>query len=566
MKTRYFDKGINIILPLIISGLMVGLLAGPSIADTETGTGEKITWLVRYDGKTLPQDQGWSAVGPLACNARIVGGALQVKNDTAAGNGYFRAEWDPCPSGEVVVEVRARVEYVYRKEGTGRRSNRPHIQGWPSCLLVSDGRHQEGLVLSPERISTFLDRVVMMDARSEFHTYRLVIRGNDMSIYVDGELKILGEGAFWKQAESRQAFVQFGSNSKLLADRPDWAYMMGESYWEYVKLGTRKVKEKPEPSKLRITISEPWDIPSLPPENPYRRPYEHITHNTRPTLHDIGQGKLLMTVCQGPDAVFEPYGILRSDDEGRTWEPLEKMQYRTFAPHSMIRLPDNDILGFSVWTVKYEREEGVYIGMSYRFNHQTGNFTMSENMVRIPEVMEVLVIYRDIFHLGNDELLASVFGRKRPGRWRTYLVKSLDGGSIWNYFSTVAEGPEPSFVRLSEKEMTAIIRDGGRKPMMQTWSQDGGKTWSQPVTLEEASVCPDLVYMSNGVLACSYGRPGSNLMFSLDKGKTWSYHHVITEEHGFNYTSIHEVRPGRLLYVHDAPRLRALYIDVERMD
>ena len=29
--------------------------------------------------------------------------------------------------------------------------------------------------------------------------------------------------------------------------------------------------------------------------------------------------------------------------------------------------------------------------------------------------------------------------------------------------------------------------------------------------------------------------------------------------------SIREVRPGRLLYVHDAPRLQALYVDVERI-
>jgi hypothetical protein len=83
--------------------------------------------------------------------------------------------------------------------------------------------------------------------------------------------------------------------------------------------------------------------------------------------------------------------------------------------------------------------------------------------------------------------------------------------------------------------------------------------------LEEGSVDPDMVYMSNGVLACAYGRNGSNLMFSLDKGRTWGFHQVITDERGFNYMSIREVRPGRLLYVHDAPRLQALYVDVERV-
>ena len=35
---------------------------------------------------------------------------------------------------------------------------------------------------------------------------------------------------------------------------------------------------------------------------------------------------------------------------------------------------------------------------------------------------------------------------------------------------------------------------------------------------------------------------------------------------GFNYTAIGEVSPGRLLYIHDAPKLRTLYMDVERIN
>jgi hypothetical protein len=69
--------------------------------------------------------------------------------------------------------------------------------------------------------------------------------------------------------------------------------------------------------------------------------------------------------------------------------------------------------------------------------------------------------------------------------------------------------------------------------------------------------------MSNGVLACSYGRPASCLMFSLDGGQTWPVHHVISEKVGFNYTSIREISPGRLLYIHDAPKMNAMVIEVE---
>jgi hypothetical protein len=111
--------------------------------------------------------------------------------------------------------------------------------------------------------------------------------------------------------------------------------------------------------------------------------------------------------------------------------------------------------------------------------------------------------------------------------------------------------------------MTAVLRTSGA--FEQRWSGDDGRTWGPPVTLEEGSVDADLTMMSHGVLACSYGRPGSNLMFSINGGKDWIHHRVITAESGFNYTSVQEVRPGRLLYVHDAPKLRALYVDVERV-
>ena len=96
------------------------------------------------------------------------------------------------------------------------------------------------------------------------------------------------------------------------------------------------------------------------------------------------------------------------------------------------------------------------------------------------------------------------------------------------------------------------------------FSQDAGKTWTEHVELEVGKVLPDLVLMSNGILACSFGRPVSSLMFSLDHGKTWSSHHVISEKIRFNYTSIQEISPGRLLYVHDAPEMNAMFIDVQR--
>jgi hypothetical protein len=41
-------------------------------------------------------------------------------------------------------------------------------------------------------------------------------------------------------------------------------------------------------------------------------------------------------------------------------------------------------------------------------------------------------------------------------------------------------------------------------------------------------------------------------------------HRVISEKVGFNYTSIREISLGKLLYIHDAPKVNAMVIDVEK--
>lgn len=528
----------------MIGGMVLWMLVASGAAVWGAGD-EGITWLLQFRGDAPPQEQGWTPIGGLAQSATVGNGVLRITDDSAEEEGCFRAPWKPDPARETIVEARVRVVSV--KAFKGGTSIWPWRDGTPVGLLVSDGRRQGGLSLCPEKIATFLDRFALMDTTRAFHTYRLVIRGEDMSVWVDDELKIRGEGAFYKAADTPEAFVQFGSNSKA------WT---GEAFWQSVRLGIRKVEAPPRRERLRITISEPWDIPPAPG-----------TRHTRPYLYNVGGGILLMSVAQGPDAYYEPYGILKSTDEGKTWTPVTGLQQKMFAPLPMIRLAGGDILGVSRWVVKYAREPGIYVGMGCRFDPNAERFALFENRILAPKDMgDIIVFDRHLFDIGGGVLLASVYGRPQTGGRRAFLMKSEDEGQTWTHFSTVGEGAEPSYARLSETEMTAILRDSGCRPFWQTWSHDGGRTWEPFVRLEEGSVDADLEPMSNGVLACSYGRPGSCLMFSTDGGRTWGHHRVITDEKGFNYTSIREVRPGRLLYVHDAPRLRACTVDVERVE
>lgn len=545
------------------------LCALPAAACLAAAPDDTITWLVRYEATSSPTDQGWKAVGGLAARSTTADGALRIVDDSNTEAGAFRATWKPDSGREIVVEATVRVESMAsgqtKPNSPPSTSIWPFMDGAPITLMVGDGEREGGLVFKPDKVATLVDRVALLDTKEKFHTYRLVIRGTDMSVTVDGTRVIEGEGAFARKASSREAFLQFGSNSNL---------HRGDSYWSSIRLGLRKPSAPVSPPKLRLTFSQPWEIPSLPPGNRHSRPYANLGKNTRPYLYDVGQGMLLLSVGQGPDAILEPYGVLKSTNAGKSWEPIEGLQYKTFAPLPMIRLPDRTILGVSRWAVKYEREEGAFIGMAYHFDPAANGFTMTESLIRgLPEGMGRLTFDRHIFNTKQGEQLVVVYGSApkmpddpRKTSRRALLLKSSDRGLTWNYYSTLGPRPEPSVVWFSETELMALLRVNGWMPMEQIWSRDGGLTWTPPRQLEEGSVDADLVYMSNGVLACSYGRPGSNLMFSLDRGQTWVHHHVITEKRGYNYTTIREVSPGRLLYIHDAPHIEALYIDVERLN
>jgi hypothetical protein len=122
--------------------------------------------------------------------------------------------------------------------------------------------------------------------------------------------------------------------------------------------------------------------------------------------------------------------------------------------------------------------------------------------------------------------------------------------------------------------------------MQQSFSDDGGKTWTPSASTGVEGVAPELHLLSNGVLACSYGRPGVNIMFSPDgAGNQWSHQTRIFSgvtavnskaDQSTCYTSFAEISPARLLLVYDTIRfqdfsgakpancIRGVFIDLKR--
>jgi hypothetical protein len=156
-----------------------------------------------------------------------------------------------------------------------------------------------------------------------------------------------------------------------------------------------------------------------------------------------------------------------------------------------------------------------------------------------------------------------------PRFYRLILLRSDDDGMHWRQFSTIAavksgempwpgmgdNGPcEAGMLRLADGRLFVMFRTGGKGFIGVTWSADDGKTWTTPASLPHQGVALRVRRLSNGVLACSTGRPGPvAVMFSADgTGKTWSSVTSLFAGESTHYTDFVEVQPGRLLVVYDS--------------
>jgi len=231
--------------------LLIALLLFP-LPTLHAASDGNIKWLVNYDRKDLPVT-GWTTIGKP--NAQIENGSLSLKDDSKDEMAAFEAEWDGDLNGkEIVVEARVKlVSMVGHRDSP--TATWPQRDGGPICIQVCDGKHEEGILLTPAQekhpeaakgyVRTLTDRFAQANTSDDFHMYRLIIRGEDMAVEMDGKRIIEGRDAFWRPATSPRKFIRFGSASKPFT---------GEAKWEFVRLGLRPATSAAvEKSPLRIT-------------------------------------------------------------------------------------------------------------------------------------------------------------------------------------------------------------------------------------------------------------------------------------------------------------------------
>ena len=313
-----------------------------------------------------------------------------------------------------------------------------------------------------------------------------------------------------------------------------------------------------------------------------------------PHLFRLRSGDLLLTFHVQPDMHFAERQGLRSSDGGQTWRPEPRRAHREQA---IGEGSGGTVLAFDIYT--FERAPGEYVGSCFRSDDGGATFTGPwESVVRVnrvaslayptpehipPEGHILRKFYQPLpeYYLpivdGASRLRGPIFWRylmEHDGRWlapmpcrfhgdrvaRTILVASEDVGRTWTYVSTIAYGHdetkdgfcEPALIETPDGNLLCVMRRGGGLQLGQCRSPDGGRTWTPPELLAGHGVDPDLHLMSNGVLACTFGRPGLHVMFSEDGcGLAWGYRTQIGEWASSTYMGIAEVAPDELLMVYD---------------
>jgi hypothetical protein len=283
-----------------------------------------------------------------------------------------------------------------------------------------------------------------------------------------------------------------------------------------------------------------------------------------PRLFRLADGTILQNDTTDDDTLeaIEQEGsgsLRRSVDGGVTWQEMATPP-RFGMP---VVLPDGTFRSFSyrLWP----GPGNTLCGMMSDLSPDAAGWTKEERFeIVLPRSATVACLPRGVQVQPDGTLLAAVYGRWSGERKdRSVLISSEDSGHTWHYRSTIAGGAhsfwegfnEPVVCRTADNGLLCVMRTGsGYPPLHSCRSEDNGFTWSAPRNLGTYSVSPDLCMMSNGILACSFGRPWIQMTFSFDgNGASWTDPVTIVASQGNStcYTGLVEAFPGRLVLAYD---------------
>ena len=372
---------------------------------------------------------------------------------------------------------------------------------------------------------------------------------------------------------------------------------------------------------LKISVGQPFTI---------AKSEQHLTWGywNHPILQKCANGDLLLSFSTGEDAFLARQvgtNFYRSIDRGKTWQPEPPWNQGSLSPRlresflrfnksapldgsgggdkgrlsSFCNLADGSCISYFYHTMRGEAPD-IFVDSMWRSpdGGKTWQGPIDVEFTVPGNAEDALgrgpALWRSSVQVTNGRLVTvahTLFAGEN--KLRVIALGSSDMGRSWRYLATIAYDPkirtegftEAIICRTVTGSLICLMRTEGEM-MQQSFSTDGGHTWTRPAKAGVEGVAPDMHLLSNGVLACSYGRPGVNIMFSTDgSGTRWSHHTSIfsgitavdsTTDKSTCYTGFAEVSPGRLLFIYDTigfqdnPRvrrancIRGVYIEVAK--
>ena len=204
----------------VMSAMLTALCvrAGPN-----PGTGQvraqqyaEAQWDVFYRGVELPpapwhlyrSDTGTVRLPAIPNTlAAIRDGRLFLADMGDADHLFYRYPWKMGPDDRIVVEARMRL-----------------VSGW-NAIVTANGRYVEMLYFYPDRMHLRYSGLSHnLDTTADFRSYRIVMQGASVKVYVDDELRLDGD----------RSLEIFDNATQLSFGGADNA-TLAEAHWEYVR-------------------------------------------------------------------------------------------------------------------------------------------------------------------------------------------------------------------------------------------------------------------------------------------------------------------------------------------
>ena len=264
-------------------------------------------------------------------------------------------------------------------------------------------------------------------------------------------------------------------------------------------------------------------------------------HASPPTPLQVEPATLQEWIKLGfPTDVEAPTGgramLIRSEDEGVTWSKPQTIIDTPWDDRSpaFLELPNGTILcSFFAYS---GADMHQHPELAYRTNivrSFDGGRTWEQTPRPLPSPFLGDATDGPPVLLQDGSALLAVYGTpKEGGPEQQAIFRTADAGETWQLLSTVRadhELSEAGIAQLPDGRLVMICRPEGDL----TWSSDGGRTWTPPVTFGMRMYEPGLLVLPDGTLLClhgSYGAGGFRAMFSTDGGQTWI---APAANHGF---------------------------------